>query len=62
MIKDPKVSGDDLGLKDRSGGDVDPVPVVCNDDHRAPQAHWGGMCKVKSVDNFFGLFKAIFCC
>ena len=42
MIKDPKVSGDDLVLKDRSGRDVDPVPVVCNDDHRAPQAHLGG--------------------
>ena len=45
MIKDPKVSGNYLVLEDRPRRNVDPVPVVCNDDHSTSQAHWVGMVK-----------------
>ena len=40
VIQDPKIPGNYLVLEDCSGGDVDPVSMVCNDDHSTPQAHW----------------------
>ena len=40
MVEYPEVAGHDLVLQHGPGGDVYPVPVVSNDDHRAPQTHW----------------------
>ena len=39
MVHDPHVAGHDLVLEDGAGGDVDPLPVVGDDDHRALQTH-----------------------
>ena len=40
VVEDPEVAGHDLVLQHGPGGDVDPVPVVGDDDHRAPETHW----------------------
>ena len=39
VVEDPEVAGHDLVLKHGPGGDVDPVPVVGDDDHSAPETH-----------------------
>ena len=39
MVHDPHVAGHDLVLEDGAGGDVDPLPVVSDDNHRALQTH-----------------------
>merc|ERR1712088_1073419 len=39
VIENPEISRNDLVLEDRPGWNVDPVAVVCYDDHRASQAH-----------------------
>ena len=41
MVHDPHVAGHDLVLEDGAGGDVDPLPVVGDDDHRAAETHCG---------------------
>ena len=43
MVENPEVAGHDLVLQHGPGGDVDPVPVVGDDDHRAPETHWQTM-------------------
>ena len=35
MVKDPEVAGYDLVLEDSSGRNINPVPVVRDDDHRS---------------------------
>ena len=37
VVEYPEVAGHDLVLQDRPGGDVDPVPVVGDDDDCPPQ-------------------------
>ena len=44
MVEDPEVAGHDLVLQHGPGGDVDPVPVVGDDDHRTPETHLQTMC------------------
>ena len=39
VVEDPEVSGHDLVLQPGPGGDVDPVPVISDDDHRASETH-----------------------
>ena len=41
MVKDPEISRHNLVLQDGARGDVNPVPVVGDDDHCATQANWG---------------------
>ena len=41
MIQYSEVAGHDLVLQHGAGGDVDPVPVVGDDDHRAAETHCG---------------------
>ena len=38
VIEDPEVSRNDLVLQDGPGRDIDPVPVVRDDDHSPPKA------------------------
>merc|ERR1719471_533848 len=37
MVQNSQIAGHDLVLQHGPGGDVDPVPVVGDDDHRPPQ-------------------------
>ena len=39
MIQYSEVAGHDLVLQHGAGGDVDPVPMVGDDDHCAPETH-----------------------
>ena len=39
MVENPEVAGHDLVLQHGPGGDVDPVPVVGDDDHSTPETH-----------------------
>ena len=39
VVEDPQVAGHDLVLQHGPGGDVYPVTVDSDDDHRAPQTH-----------------------
>ena len=39
MVEDPEVAGHDLVLQHGPGGDIDPVPVVGDDDYRASETH-----------------------
>ena len=43
MIQYSEVAGNDLVLQHGAGGDVDPVPVVGDDDDRAAETHCGIM-------------------
>ena len=47
VIENPEISRDDLVLEDCPGWNVDPVAMVCYDDHRASQAHWNSQCFYK---------------
>ena len=39
MVQDSQISGDDLVLQDGSSWDVNPVPVVGDDDDGPPETH-----------------------
>ena len=49
MVHDPHVAGHDLVLEDGAGGDVDPLPVVSDDNHRALQTH------LDTIDRFYNV-------
>ena len=44
MVENPEVAGHDLVLQHGPGGDVDPVPVVGDDDHSTPETHCQRTC------------------
>ena len=39
VVEDPEVARHDLVLQHGPGGDIDPVPVVGDDDHSSPETH-----------------------